>query len=117
MFKLRAHVFKLRAKGRSLSDTSRPAPVTPCSNDSHSGDEIAVEFAVRPQSLGYGQAMRLLGLFLLGRLGLLGVVLAVYDVWRRLSMKRRRWLVSRGCGHGSRIATRAWAFVAGTIGR
>lgn len=61
--------------------------------------------------------MRLLRLFFLRRFGPIGVVLTVYDVWRRLPTGQRRWLVARGRRQGLRIARRAWAFAAGTIGR
>jgi uncharacterized membrane protein len=61
--------------------------------------------------------MRVLRLFLLRRFGPIGVALTVYDVWRRLPTRRRRWLVAHGRRLGLRIATRAWAFVAETIGR
>jgi hypothetical protein len=61
--------------------------------------------------------MRLRRLFLLRRFGAIGVALTVYDPWRRLPTRQRRWLVADGRRQGLRIATRSWAFVAGTIGR
>lgn len=59
--------------------------------------------------------MRLLRLFFLRRFGLIGVVLTAYDVWRRLPARQRRRLVAHGRRQG--LPRRAWAFVAGTIGR
>jgi hypothetical protein len=61
--------------------------------------------------------MRLLRLLLRRCLGAIGVALAVYDVWRRLPRRQRRWLVAHGRRQGLRLATRAWAFVAVMIGR
>jgi hypothetical protein len=61
--------------------------------------------------------MRLLGRFLLRRFGPVGVALTVYDVWRRLPNRQRRQLVAYGRHQGLLAARRAWALVAGTIGR
>lgn len=61
--------------------------------------------------------MRHLRLLLLRSLRLIGAALSVYDKWRRLPMRQRRWLVIHGRRQGLRIVTHAGAFVSGTIGR
>jgi hypothetical protein len=54
---------------------------------------------------------------LLRRLGPLGLALTAYDLWRRIPEKRRRQVIAHGRRHGSRMAARAQALVAGAIGR
>ncbi len=61
--------------------------------------------------------MRLLRMSLVRLFGPIWVALTVYDVWRRLPTTQRRWLLARGRRQGLRIAVRAWAFLAATIGR
>jgi hypothetical protein len=41
------------------------------------------------------------------RLGPLGAALTLWDVWRRLSPKQRKWLVEQARLHGPRIAKQA----------
>lgn len=61
--------------------------------------------------------MRPLRLFFLRRLGPIGIAMTVYEVWRRLPARQRRSLLVHGRRQGLRVATRAWAFDAGTIAR
>jgi hypothetical protein len=41
------------------------------------------------------------------RLGPVGAALTLWDVWRRLSPKQRKWLVAQARTHGPRIAQQA----------
>ena len=41
------------------------------------------------------------------RIGPVGAAFAVYDVWRRLSPKQRKWLIQQTRTHGPRIAKQA----------
>ncbi|NUR77196.1 MAG: hypothetical protein HOQ28_13030 [Thermoleophilia bacterium] len=41
------------------------------------------------------------------RLGPVGVALTVWDVWRRLPPKQRRWVLQQARAHGPRIARQA----------
>jgi len=41
------------------------------------------------------------------RLGPFGVALTVWDVWRRLPPKQRRWVLQQARAHGPRIARQA----------
>lgn len=43
----------------------------------------------------------------LPRLGPFGAALALWDVWRRLTPKQRKWLASQAKQHGPRIAQQA----------
>jgi len=61
--------------------------------------------------------MLLYSRFALRRFGPLAVALTVYDVWRRLPRKQRQKLVTHGRRQGSRLATSAYAYLSGVIGR
>ena len=41
------------------------------------------------------------------RLGPVGVALTLWDVWRRLPPKQRRWMMQQARTHGPRIAKQA----------
>lgn len=41
------------------------------------------------------------------RLGPVGVALTLFDVWRRLPPKQRRWVADQARTHGPRIAKQA----------
>jgi hypothetical protein len=41
------------------------------------------------------------------RLGPVGLALTLWDVWRRLPPKQRRWVVRQARAHGPRIAKQA----------
>ena len=41
------------------------------------------------------------------RLGPLGAAFTLWDVWRRLTPKQRKWLVEQARQHGPRIAKQA----------
>jgi hypothetical protein len=41
------------------------------------------------------------------RLGPVGVVLTLWDVWRRLPPKQRRWVMRQARAHGPRLAKQA----------
>jgi hypothetical protein len=41
------------------------------------------------------------------RLGPIGAAFTVWDVWRRLTPKQRKWLVQQARDHGPRIAQQA----------
>jgi len=41
------------------------------------------------------------------RLGPVGVALTLWDVWRRLPPKQRRWVMRQARAHGPRIAKQA----------
>jgi hypothetical protein len=43
----------------------------------------------------------------LPRLGPVGAAFALWDVWRRLTPKQRKWLVAQAKQHGPRIAQQA----------
>jgi hypothetical protein len=38
------------------------------------------------------------------RVGPLGVALTLYDIWRRLPPRQRRWVMQQARAHGPRIA-------------
>jgi hypothetical protein len=38
------------------------------------------------------------------RVGPLGVALTLYDIWRRLPPRQRRWVMKQARAHGPRIA-------------
>ena len=59
----------------------------------------------------------LLSRFALRRFGPLAIVLTAYDLWRRIPRKQRRLLVAHGRRQGSRLATSAYAHIAGAINR
>jgi hypothetical protein len=41
------------------------------------------------------------------RLGPVGAALTLYDIWRRLPPRQRRWVVKQARKHGPRIAKQA----------
>jgi hypothetical protein len=43
------------------------------------------------------------------RIGPVGVALTLWDVWRRLPPKQRRWMMQQARTHGPRIAKQAVA--------
>ena len=43
------------------------------------------------------------------RIGPVGVALTLWDVWRRLPPRQRRWMVQQARTHGPRIAKQAVA--------
>jgi hypothetical protein len=43
----------------------------------------------------------------LPKLGPIGAAFALWDVWRRLTPKQRKWLVAQAKQHGPRIAQQA----------
>ena len=43
----------------------------------------------------------------LGRLGPVGAAFALWDVWRRLTPKQRKWLAAQARTHGPRLAQQA----------
>jgi len=103
----------------SRNDRDPPPPQGKLEPPSHARSlpRSSGQTRVSGEFAGYGQAMRLIRPFLLRRFGLIGVVLTVYDFWRRLPNRQRRRLVAYGRRRGMRVATRAWALVTGTIGR
>jgi hypothetical protein len=43
------------------------------------------------------------------RLGPVGIALTVWDVWRRLPPRQRRWLLRQARKHGPRVAKQVYA--------
>ncbi len=43
---------------------------------------------------------------LLRRFGVVGLFLTIYDVWRRIPVRQRKWLLARGRRSGSRVVAR-----------
>ncbi|HEY6961875.1 MAG TPA: hypothetical protein VI408_08325 [Gaiellaceae bacterium] len=43
------------------------------------------------------------------RLGPVGVALTMWDIWRRLPPRQRRWLMQQARAHGPRVAKQAIA--------
>ena len=41
------------------------------------------------------------------RFGAVGTALTVYDIWRRLPPRQRRWVVTQARKHGPRLAKQA----------
>jgi hypothetical protein len=56
-----------------------------------------------------GQNARMPRVKLTRRLGPVGTMLAIWDLWRRLPPKQRRWVVKQARKHGPRLAKQAVA--------